>query len=712
MSKQSQRRAAAKQRDAMEYRSLAVRSSSINEENRTVEATITTEAPTPMWDWTRREMVPETMLMSGMSSPAQVPFLNAHNRGSIEAQLGSVRNIRTDGPDAIATLAFSTTAGDAFTKVREGHVTDVSVGYQVTEKTFVPRGEKAVIAGREFNGPMNVVTGWKLKEVSLVPIGADELAKLRGFDPQLPEESFKMDETLRQLCVKAGMAAELDDAAAQKWMAENLFKVKAPEPTPISAPDVSATVKAAIKEYEAQRQARETAHRAECDSLAAIAQRGDLLPLLYATEPSKVREVLQAELVKGRSDIPGSPIPFSGGAAQKDKHFAETRATLLTRCVRSAAPTAAAQVKYLEADLAKVADNSHLRDMSLMELAEQCLHIDGIPTRGLTREQKAIAALGWPSVVGVRAAYDPAYHVTGSFPKLTQDAINKSMMIGYGETPVTWRSCFRQGDSVPDFKTIHRMRIGALPNLPDWPDNTDVAQASLADAEETYKVEPKSLKISFSYRLLVNDDMSMLTRVPAMFGDAAARTVNALAWAQITSNPTMGDSVALFSAATGARKRSNLTTGAGAPSVSTIQTLRNLMRQMRGENTPEAAESADILNLEPAFIVGPTALETTIWQLCMSTYDPAAAAIMVANPARQLQMVIEPLLDAASTTAWYLFASPSRIDTVEVTFLQGHETPVTRNWQDPETLSQNFAVLQACAAKALQHRGLQKHAGA
>ena len=74
--------------------------------------------------------------------------------------------------------------------------------------------------------------------------------------------------------------------------------------------------------------------------------------------------------------------------------------------------------------------------------------------------------------------------------------------------------------------------------------------------------------------------------------------------------------------------------------------------------------------------------------------------------------VIEPLLDANSTTAWYLFAEPTRIETVEVTFLQGQESPVTRSYVEPKNLAQNFIILQTFAAKALDHRGIQKHAGA
>ena len=95
-----------------------------------------------------------------------------------------------------------------------------------------------------------------------------------------------------------------------------------------------------------------------------------------------------------------------------------------------------------------------------------------------------------------------------------------------------------------------------------------------------------------------------------------------------------------------------------------------------------------------------------------SESDPSSNNSGVRNINTGLVPIIEPLLDADSTTAWYLFAEPSRIDTVEVTFLQGQETPRVRSKLSEETLSMTYYVLQSVGAKALNHRGIQKHAGA
>lgn len=709
--------------DSLSFRELSVRGTTMDVEGRSIEAVVATETAVPMPDWQRMEMVPEVLLMRGAEFPKsrQVPLLDAHARYSIENQLGSVREISVDGQDMIGRLHFSSVAEEQFTKVREGHLTDVSVGYEVLKRTYIPDGQTKSMGGREYAGPMNLVTKWRVREVSVTPIGADRLAKMRGLSPHVfnPDlKGFVMNEKLRAMLVERGMPADLTDDQAQDWAVENRSKIGDPpktdeNPIPINTEAMrkaieDAAARAAAKAIDDERKRRD-AVRSESDALCGLAGlTSEFARTLYdLPDVAAVRKSIEDEKAKQRE--PGDVPPAIRITGEGRTRFVSDLGTALTMRAVSANCFNQATIDKV----CPVADRGKgyqsFRHATLLDMAREWVQMHGVEVRELTREQIAICAMFGPERAGIRSA---AYHTTGSFANLTLDAVNKSMQVGYTEAPSTWEQCFRQGTSVPDFKTINRVRMGSIPNLPIWPDNHDSETASFADAKEVYAVESRSLDTSFSYRLIVNDDMDGLSRAPAMLGGAARRTVNAVAWAPITSNPTMSDGIALFATATGARKRTNLTTGAGAPSVSTLQTVGNLMRQMRGENTPEGNESDDILALRPAVIAGPTALETTINQLVNSAYDPAANSFQVFNPTRTLTPVIEPLLDAASTTAWYLFASPAQIDTVEVTFLQGQESPVVRSWMCDRTLAMHYTVLQTYAAKALNHRGVQKHAGA
>ena len=543
-----------------------------------------------------------------------------------------------------------------------------------------------------------------------------------------------MNEQLRQLLESRGMPKGLDDEGAQRWAVDNLDKKPEGEPEyKISTKDeqfqraiAEAAALAARKALEEQQQ-----RAAELRSIAETTCK--IAGIDYALNRSAfdncgTREQIETKVIelraKGQSNLSTSPV-IAAGPAEFDKYRAAMSTALTTRCLDAVAHdsddiggqkrTAAKNRVFPVEQRSK--DASQFSNASLYDMAREWVErVHGVRSIDLSREGIAAIALLGPeranSVMGLGLRDAGAYHTTGSFAELTRDAMNKSMMLGYTEAPSTWEMVMRRGASVPDFKRINRLRLGAIPNLPIWNDNEDPERASLADAREYYSVESRSLEINFSYQLLINDDMDVLSSIPGQMGNAARRTVNTVAWSVITANPTMSDGVALFAAATGARKRTNLTTGAGAPSTTTLQTLTNLMMQMRGENTPEGNEAADILNLMPRYLVGPSALRTTIHQLVRSPYDNVATGSLAYNMASDLIPVIEPLLDGSSTTAWYLFADPSQIDTVELSFLQGQETPVVRQFMDERKLSQNWIILQTFGAKAMNHRGIQKHAGA
>ena len=82
--------------------------------------------------------------------------------------------------------------------------------------------------------------------------------------------------------------------------------------------------------------------------------------------------------------------------------------------------------------------------------------------------------------------------------------------------------------------------------MPVWEDNTEPQPAKLSNEAEKYAVEARAETISFSWRLMINDDLDALSRRPQLMGDAAARTINAFFWQQVTSNPVMADGQTLF----------------------------------------------------------------------------------------------------------------------------------------------------------------------
>lgn len=172
----------------------------VDEDSRSIQGILTTEAPAIVFDWYRFEPIQEVLLMSGAQLPERVVLLNSHSRESGHDVVGTTRDYEyteVDGYKAIqAKNYFSSTEETLYTKAKEGHLRDTSIGY-VTSKADsvqIKPGKSVIIEGKEIRNDhpemmMYVRTKWWLKENSLVPIGADQRAKLRAeFSGEIEQE--------------------------------------------------------------------------------------------------------------------------------------------------------------------------------------------------------------------------------------------------------------------------------------------------------------------------------------------------------------------------------------------------------------------------------------------------------------------------------------------------------------------------------------------
>lgn len=747
----------------LDYRTFRVEKTpgSLREQDRTVDGDIATEQPVTEFDWDRWEWIPRVLLASGAEWPAQIPLLDTHRRGSIESQLGSIRELHVADRRVRGTLHFSSRSEDAYTKVREGHVTDLSVGFVVLEQIHVPDGQKQTIDGRTFEGPINVAVRWRAHEASLCPIGADDQCKLRGLDASIltrlnqpqGETTMKLTKEERAALVAQGMPANATDEQAEAWVKQRVLtpapapeperKAADPAPTPAPAPAppaagndgaradagtltqetvqrlVAEGARAALEEQRKQDEAKRTMIRAEADSLCEIAGVPELAARLYACET--VAD-LRAKLKEYKADT-NAPLPWLGPGAlrqadsqPRDDFRKDVATALVMRTFRQQNISKPTQEEVLPvAERGKGADR--WQHAGLMDLAEECALMDGSfrdrqSMRQFAPWQIASAAIGFAEQVGVRDG-GSGLNVTSMFSLITQDAINKDLRAGYTEYPSTWKICFREGSPARDFKTLHRIRLSETQNMPVWPDNQAPWETSMSDLDETYAIEAFALALSLSWRLVVNDDLDALSRGPTQLGRSAARTVDATAWAPIMANGLMADGQALFSGVAGNRLQSNNNTGAGAKPTSTnIATLSTKMLTTRGLNTRENKLSDAILGIQPKYLVVPAALKQEAIVETRSPFDRSATNSATYNTSGDLEPVVVPLLDANSATAWYLLGNQSDWDTIEVTFLAGQSMPVTNSWIDPKTLARNWNIIQCFGAKALDWRAMQRHTGA
>jgi hypothetical protein len=296
------------------------------------------------------------------------------------------------------------------------------------------------------------------------------------------------------------------------------------------------------------------------------------------------------------------------------------------------------------------------------------------------------------------------YHTSGSFSSLLLDAASKTLTASYVEAPYTWDQWVRQAQSVDDFKNINRISLGESPNLEVVPEGKDYPEGKVVDQRKSYKVEKYGKEFTVTWETVINDDLDALSRIPAMHGSAARRTQEKAIYDVFLSNPTMPDGVALFSASHASG--TNLSGGAAAPSKTTLDKAFEVMGKQKGLN------SDVFLGLTPSILLVPLAYAGTALELVNSTAsvesekNSGVSNLYGRGGARQLRVVASPYLDANSSTNWYAVADNSLIDTVEISFLSGEESPVLESDYNIRNDSYIYTVRQSFAAAVIEHRGI------
>jgi hypothetical protein len=720
----------------MVMRFAEIRSETAQPENRSVGVVVATENPVERYDRSRGIVLREVLEMDGIELRGgrnQLPIVDSHDRSTVANVLGSVRNLRVDGDELVGEAYFASDEESqrAYQKLLDGHLTDFSITATPREVAFVERGKTYTTRrGGVVDGPADIVTRWTPTDASLVATGADERSVVRRSYTDLPEEIKRMDEGLAKQLQALGMPAEIADAeAALQWMAGYMASKSEPEMEEIEsamdeepkeemsqAMDEEVEKAEGMDKEEELKMAVDRAMKIDRERRREITAACDQLKIERSFAEKLCDEGVSISDARKLIIERAANKPLGQGATQvrvteseADKFYAAAKAGLIQR----AATSAGIRMKVDQAP-----GSDEFRYAGLRQLAESFVERMGVNTRRLAPKDVALIALGHQPTINRHNIQRDAYHTTGSFANLLLDAANKTLLAGYEEAPYTWSQWARQGTSVADFKAINRIRFSEVGNPEMVPEKGDYPESRMSDSKESYQVEKYGSVFTVSWETVVNDDLDAISRIPSMQGAACRRKQNATVYGVLTANANLSDGGALFNstAQTSAGGHANLAGSTGAPSVTTLNAGFLSMMTKKGLN------SDAILNIVPATLIVPAALGATALQLVGSFSDPLAGGssttgnsntlnIYGPNGSRPLAVVIEPVLDANSATAWYLAASPTQVDTVEITFLQGEESPVLENEWDFDKDCYKYKVRQTWGVAAIDFRGLFKNAG-
>lgn len=333
--------------------------------------------------------------------------------------------------------------------------------------------------------------------------------------------------------------------------------------------------------------------------------------------------------------------------------------------------------------VADAAPGAHeLRSHSMVELAREALQREGLKANYADNMEMTRAAI----------------NSTSTFPAIMSNLADKSVMNGFNEAETTFQIWAGKGSN-RDFKEAARVALSEAGNLELVPEGGQFPQDVFGEASARTKVATYGKIFSLTRQAIINDDLGLFSKIATKYGSAAKRLVNKMVYAQLTGTVKMQDDVALFDA-----KHGNVATTGEALSLKAIAKAITAMRRQKG--ITDAAN----LNITPKYLVVPPELEVTAYQIVNSTAAVDGTNSGVVNPYKGRFVVVADA-ELTDPDAWYLVADANQHDTIEVTYLNGVETPRLETRQGFDVDGIEYKVAFDVGVDAIDFRGLYKNAG-
>lgn len=653
-----------------QLRAAQIEPSTFDESKRTVDVVFTTGAIVRRFDWMRERYYDEELLVSSdavdltrMKSGASV--LNTHGQWELDDVIGVVTDASIVGREGRASIRLSERPELAgiVSDIQSGIIRHISAGYSVQRMEMVPP-ESRTDGGAVW---LYRATRWTPMEISFVPVPADAGSGTRSQPSQGGTPCEFITRAAAHQPQEETMPQAIDHGGTQNQAAAT------PEDQTRAAPAVQqpAAVVAPGADHAADLLAR-TAQISEMCARHGVAQ-------------------LAPELIRSGADVNNANAAILEALARNDAAAGGHRnAAPRIETVRDQMQVRLAGIEQAimhRISPAQALDDNgrQFRGMSLLEIGRDFLEAHSVNTRGMSRMELAGNMLSYRSS-GMMG--------TSDFSSLFANVASKRLRMAYEENPGTYRTWARRAPNASDFKSMNVVQLSGAPDLLQVNEAGEFKYGSLSDAGISYAVATYGRIVSMTRQAIVNDDLRAFDRLVTAFGFAASRIENRLAYAQLVG--ATYDST-------------NSQSGAGsALSETSLGTARTMMRKIKGAQNEE-------LNLTPAYLIVPAALEQTAYKLTSSNYVPAQQSAV--NEFRTggrtaVEPVVEPVLDATSATAWFSVASSAAVDTVEFCYLDGAEGPMVETKAGFEVDGVEMKCRLDFAAKAIDNKGLHKSAGA
>ena len=340
----------------------------------------------------------------------------------------------------------------------------------------------------------------------------------------------------------------------------------------------------------------------------------------------------------------------------------------------------------------------HFAHMTLRDLAIECLERAGVADARRMSNDSLLQELF------SRQYFNP----TAAFPSILDTAIEKAYVQGHRPAAVTFDQWTRKG-SLKDFK-IHdnNYLAGPIGDFLEVPEGGELKNDKPTDAKlPTRQIKTYGKQFTLSRQAFINDDIDLVTRIPARYAAAARRTINTQCYTILMNNPPIYDGKNLFHR----DHRNILTTGSGI--------TRAAVQAMILALSTQKDEFGQAIIVRPGKIIVPAGLDFDIYTLFNSPTIHTEGNTQAVNPLyqyRDLQIIADPTINTlaggfGNVMPWFMTANTADSGFIEVDYLNGQEVPTIRRMETPGQLGFVWDIYLDWGINVMDYRGAIKNPG-
>jgi hypothetical protein len=338
--------------------------------------------------------------------------------------------------------------------------------------------------------------------------------------------------------------------------------------------------------------------------------------------------------------------------------------------------------------------------MHMRDLAIECLQMDGTDVSNLNRKStdELYSMLQ-------RGFYNPE----AAFPSILDNTIEKAYTEGHRKVSVTFDRITKKG-TLSDFKTHDNYYIaGPVGEFLEVPENGELKHDVFKDDKlPTRKLKTYGRQFTLSRKAFIDDDIGLVTSVPARYAAAARKTLNKQVYQILVNNPAVYDGVQLFSP----QHKNLLKTGTGV----TQEAMQTMIMALANQHD----QFGEAIIINPSKIVVPSGMQFDMYTLFNSPVIHTPDNTQAVNPLyqyrSQLEVVEDPVVNAlcggmGNVMPWWLLGASGDTDFIEVDYLNGQEIPTIRRMESPGQLGFVWDIYIDWGISVMDFRGGIKNPG-